>query len=93
LKYFVGTSWTIDAPYRETVAEAKQYQKEGVATVDMEASALFAVAKYRKVELGSIFTISDSLAELEWKPKFHLNKTKKGLETLYKVAVDVLLKD
>lgn len=38
--YFVGTSWTIDAPFRETVAEAKQYQKEGVATVEMEASAL-----------------------------------------------------
>jgi len=90
-KYFVGTSWTIDAPYRETVAEAKQYQKEGVATVEMEASALFAVAQYRNVELGAIFTISDSLAELEWKPKFHLKKTKTGLEILYKVAVDVLL--
>jgi len=90
-EYFVGTSWTIDAPYRETVAEAKQYQKEGVATVEMEASALFAVAQYRNVELGAVFTISDSLAELEWKPKFHLKKTKKGLEVLCKVAVDVLL--
>lgn len=90
-KYFVGTSWTIDAPYRETVAEARQYQKEGVATVEMEASALFTVAQYRNVEIGAIFTISDSLAELEWKPKFHLKKTKKGLEILYKVAVDVLL--
>ena len=35
-KYFVGTSWTIDAPYRETVVEARQYQKEGVATVEMK---------------------------------------------------------
>ena len=90
-EYFVGTSWTIDAPYRETIAEAKQYQTEEVATVEMEASALFAVAQYRNVELGAIFTISDSLAELEWKPKFHLKKTKTGLEILYKVAVDVLL--
>ncbi len=90
-KYFVGTSWTIDAPYRETVAEAKQYQKEGVSTVEMEASALFAVAQYRKVKLGTIFTISDSIAELKWEPKFHLKKTEKGLETIYKVAVDVLL--
>jgi len=90
-KYFIGKSWTIDAPYRETVAEAKKYQKEGVATVEMEASALFAVAKYRNVELGAMFTISDSLAELEWNPKFHLKKTKKGLKNLYKVALDVLL--
>ncbi len=58
-KYFVGTSWTVDAPYRETVAEARQYQKEGVATVEMEASALFAVAQYRGVEIGAMFTISD----------------------------------
>jgi len=90
-KYFIGTSWTVDAPYRETVSEAKQYQKDGVATVEMEASALFAVAQYRNVELGAIFTISDSLAELQWKPKFHLKKAKKGLEILYKVAIDVLL--
>jgi len=90
-KYFLGTSWTIDAPYRETVAEAKQYQKEGVATVEMEASALFAVAKYRKVEMGAIFTVSDSLAELQWSPNFGSKKTKGGLKNLYKAALATLL--
>lgn len=89
--YVVGTSWTIDAPYRETVAEAKYYQKEGVLTVEMEASALFAVAEYRKVNLGAIFTASDSLAELKWQPKFHNPRTGKSLDILYKVAVDVLM--
>jgi len=89
-KYVVGTSWTIDAPYRETVAEARQYQKEGVATVEMEASALFAVAQFRKVQLGAIFTISDSLAELEWAPKFFTKKASVGLEIIYKVALDAL---
>ncbi len=88
-----GSSWTIDAPFRETVAEAKQYQKEGVLTVEMEASALFTVAKYRAVELGAIFTISDSLAELKWAPKFHSNKVDNGLEKIYRVAVDVLLQE
>lgn len=88
--YHQGTSWTIDAPYRETVAEARQYQQEGVLTVEMEASALFAIAKYRNVQMGAIFTISDSLAELEWKPKFHTKKTNQGLELLYKMAVEVL---
>lgn len=89
-KYVVGTSWTIDTPYRETVAEARQYQKEGVLTVEMEASALFAVAQCRRVAMGAIFTISDSLAELQWAPKFHLAKTKGGLELLYKVALRAL---
>lgn len=91
IKYIVGTSWTIDAPYRETVAEAKKYQSEGVATVEMEASALFAVAQYRNVEIGAIFTASDSLAELKWKPSFHFKKTKISLETLYRVSLEVLL--
>ena len=89
LEYTVGSTWTIDTPYRETVAEVKQYQKEDVLTVDMEASAIFAVAEYRCVEAGAIFTISDYLAELEWTPKFHL--TTKFLENLFQVAKQVLL--
>lgn len=88
-KYILGTSWTIDAPYRETVAEAKQYQKEGVATVEMEASALFTVAKYRNIDIGAIFIISDSLAELKWKPKFHLAEKNFGI--LFQVAMEALL--
>ena len=52
----------------------------------------FSSLAYRDVELGAIFTISDSLAELEWKPKFHLKKTRKGLELLYKIAIDCLEK-
>lgn len=89
--FVTGTSWTTDAVYRETIAEIKHYQEEGVATVEMEASALFAVAQYRNVQMGAILTISDNLAELEWKPGFHMEETKEGLETLYKVALDVLL--
>ena len=90
-KYFAGVTWTIDAPYRETIAEIKQYQKEGVATVEMEASALFAVAEYRHVQLAAMLTVSDSLAELEWRPEFHSKKTGEGLEVLYKAALSVLL--
>jgi len=89
-KYFTGTSWTIDTPYRETVAEAKQYQEEGVATVEMEASALFAVAQYRGARMGAMFTVSDSLAELEWSPEFHFEETRNGLETLCRVAIQTL---
>jgi len=91
LKYIVGTSWTTDAPYRETIAEVKQYQKEGVATVEMEVAALMAVAAHRKAEMGAILTASDSLAKLKWEPNFHLKKTKKGLETIYRVALAALI--
>ena len=70
--YRAGVSWTIDTPYRETVAEARRYQAEGVLCVEMEAAALFAVAKVRALQVASAFTISDSLADLVWNPlEFH----------------------
>lgn len=87
----VGTSWTTDAPYRETRAEVVQYQGEGIACVEMEAAALFAVAHYRSVEMGALFTITDSLASLEWHPEFHNDRTQQGLETLYQTALACLL--
>lgn len=91
-KFTVGTSWTTDAPYRETKLEVERYQTEGVATVDMEASALFSLAQYRNVSIGAVFTISDSLADLKWKPHFHFLRVKRGLQKLFPVAVEALLK-
>lgn len=90
ITHSVGTSWTIDAPYRETIAEVQHYQSEGVLTVEMEAAALFAVAAYRGVEMGTLLTISDSLADLEWDPQFRSDTTREGLETLYQVALQAL---
>jgi uridine phosphorylase len=85
-----GTSWTIDTPYRETVAEARRYQAEGVLCVEMEAAALFAVAEVRGLQVASAFAISDSLAELVWNPQFHGPQVEAGLITLYEVAVNAL---
>ncbi len=90
LDYTKGTSWTIDAVFRETEDEVKHYQNEGVLTVEMEASALFAAAKYHNVEIGTLFAISDSLADMEWRPEFHHDLTRNGLEQIFRVAFDVL---
>lgn len=61
-----GATWTIDAPYMETVEEVKRYSKEGIATVEMEAAALFAVAKRRRVKAAALFTVSDILRVEGW---------------------------
>jgi uridine phosphorylase len=89
LDYKKSTTWTIDAPYRETRAEVEHYRKSGVSTVEMEASALFAVAKYRKVKIASAFVVSDLLVK-EWEPKFHTFDLKKNLRKLFDSAVDCL---
>jgi len=90
LAYRLGPSWTIDAPYRETVAEIRHYGREGVLAVEMEASALFAVAACRGVEMGAMFTISDSLAGPEWEPHFTSEAVTQSLQTLYEAAVQSL---
>jgi uridine phosphorylase len=85
-----GSSWTIDTPYRETVAEARRYQAEGVLCVEMEAAALFAVAEVRGLQVSSAFSISDSLADLVWNPQFNGPQVQAGLVTLYQAAVSAL---
>jgi hypothetical protein len=85
-----GVSWTIDAPYRETVAEARHYQAEGVLCVEMEAAALFAVAQVRGVRIASAFAISDSLADLVWNPQFLGAGVQDGLVALYEAALGAL---
>ena len=94
LKFATGTTWTIDTPYRETFAEARRYSEQGVLTVEMEAAALFAVGKYRGVEVAALLSISDSLAEAlgedPWKPQFHLRRNLAGLEKVFQVAVSAL---
>lgn len=89
IKFKKGTSWTIDAPYRETVQEVRQYRSEGVLTVEMEASALFAVAEYRNIPIASLLTISDLLHDDEWHPEFHSSRTQVGLEKLLEMSIEI----
>jgi uridine phosphorylase len=91
IPYRIGTTWTIDAIYRETVEEARHYQSEGVCTVEMEASALFAVCQLRQVEMASAFVISDSLAALTWNPQFTATDVKEALRKLYQAAKACLI--
>ncbi len=91
LEYFEGTTWTIDAPYRETKAEVERYARKGISTVEMEASALFAVAQYRKVKIAAAFVVSDLLGK-KWTPKFHRFNVKRTLNLLINAAVDCLSK-
>ncbi len=93
VEHAVGSSWTIDTPYRETVEELRHYQADGVLCVEMEAAALFAVAAYRNVDVAAGFVVSDSLAELVWDPQFHAPETLDALIRLYDASVATLMVD
>ena len=86
IPYTQGPTWTIDAFFRETVAEIQHYQQRGVVTVEMEAAALFAVSTLRGVDMASGFVISDSVAELVWHPQILAQETHERLFRLYQAA-------
>ncbi|MEJ7652384.1 MAG: nucleoside phosphorylase [Chloroflexia bacterium] len=70
LPFAEGATWTTDAPYRETVEEVVHYRDEGVLTVEMEASALFAICERKGLEGAAAFVVSDILREEGWEPRF-----------------------
>lgn len=70
LVYREGKVWSTDAIFRETARKATYYQQQGVLGVEMEMSALFAVAQYRGVDLGGILVVSDDISALKWQPGF-----------------------
>lgn len=86
----VGTTWTTDAPYRETREEVMCYQAEGVKTVEMESAGLFTVGQVRGVQTASVVIGMDSLAALRWQTPERLDDILRSLETVYAAAIDVL---
>lgn len=66
LPFVVGRTWTTDAIYRETRPRVQRRVAENALTVEMEASALFAVANYRNVQLGQLLYAGDTLADELW---------------------------
>jgi uridine phosphorylase len=90
LPYVAGTTWTTDAPSRETRGKVERRVAEGCITVEMEASALFAVAAFRDVPLGMMFLTSDDLSGETWDGSgFHTNLETR--ELLLDVAIESVL--
>ena len=58
-----GTTWTVDAVFRETAAEARYHAEDGALAVEMEAAALFAIAHVRQVDIAAAVVLSDLLLE------------------------------
>jgi purine-nucleoside phosphorylase len=66
LPYILGKTWTTDAFYRETIKKRDVRLQEGCLTVEMEAAALFAVAKFRGINIGQILYGGDMVVPEGW---------------------------
>lgn len=88
----VGSTWTTDAPYRETAQEIVAYRDEGVLTVDMEAAALFTVASCLGVRAASVFCVSDVLHGPAWEPHFGARLIDEALWRAFEAAESTLVR-
>ena len=61
-----GKVWTTDAPYRETRSKVLKRKGQGCICVDMECSAMSAVAKFRNKDLFQFFYAADNLDNTKW---------------------------
>ena len=60
-----GTSWTTDAPYRETEAAIEAARAQGALAVEMEAAALYAFAHARGASVLCFAHVTNQMAQIE----------------------------
>jgi len=77
-KFCQGLIWSTDAIFRETAEKVIHYRQKKALAVEMEVSALFSVAAFRKVEAAALLVVSDSLSALSWQAGFKTEEFKKA---------------
>jgi uridine phosphorylase len=82
-------TWTTDAYYRETRDRVRRRVAEGCLTVEMEASALFAVARFRGVSLAQMLYAGDDLSGEVWDPR-EWTRHASGRDLLLRLALEAL---
>lgn len=85
-----GAVWTTDAIYRETRDAVFAYRQLGVLAVEMEISALYAVARFRQVDLAGILVVSDELSSTSWRPGFKHDRFVQGRKTACRLVAELL---
>ncbi|MGL5153169.1 MAG: nucleoside phosphorylase [Clostridium sp.] len=66
LKYTIGKVWTTDGIYRETREKVKMRKSQGCICVDMECSAVAALAQFREKDIFHFFYAADNLDSEVW---------------------------
>lgn len=84
IKIFTGSTWTTDAPYRETAESINHYKSMGIHAVEMEASALYAFAQARNKNVICFAHVTNQMASVEGDfEKGEHNGSKDALQVLF----------
>lgn len=90
IPYILSSTWTTDAPYRETPGRAARFRSLGCATVEMETAAFMAVADFHKAIFGQILYGGDLVMETGWDSRSWQSR-EEIRENLFWLAADACL--
>lgn len=89
--HLTGKTWTTDAFYRETRDKVRRRVAEGCLTVEMEAAAFFAVARFRGVSFGQMLYAGDDLSGEAWESRGWPHHDT-GRDLLLRLAAEAVLR-
>lgn len=91
--YVVGKTWTTDGFCRETRGKMERRKAAGCVAVDMECSALIALARFRGVHFAQFLYAADNLDSDVWEQRgLHINQGLSRSERYMEVAMEVCLR-
>jgi uridine phosphorylase len=76
-----GTTWTTDAPYRETAEQLAQHASHGILAVEMQAASLFAFGAARGIPCGVVAHVTNGV-DLDSADQFDKGSHQLGFEIL-----------
>lgn len=89
--HVAGKTWTTDGIFRETRDKVTRRVAEGCLTVEMEAAAFFAVARFRGVSFGQMLYAGDDLSGEAWNDRGWLDHGT-GRDLLLRLAAEAVLR-
>jgi uridine phosphorylase len=63
LRAIVGTTWTTDAPFRETAEAIEAARARGILAVEMEAAALYCFARARAARVLCLAHVTNTMGQ------------------------------
>ena len=84
-----GITWTTDAIFRETPEKVARRREQGCISVEMEASAMFAVAMFRGAVYGQLLYAGDDVSAQTWDHR-HWEKQTSVRERVLELALNAV---
>ena len=92
IPYVYGKTWTTDAIYRETRANAEARRRDGCLTVEMECASVMAAGQFRNVPVYQFLYAEDSLDGGAWDARTWHGVPQSSYEKYLQIALETAVR-